>query len=428
MKRIKAGFLIFLFFQVAALAGQATINSPYSRYGLGELHGKNINTKIQGMGGIAIAMWNSGMLNPANPASYGKIDSASFILDVSLFGVYMNHRTTLQSESSNLMTLNYVFFGFPVTRWWRTSLGIMPFSKIGYDVKLEIDMSQYNFNNVINEINGQGGINRFYWGNGFNIGKRLRLGIDATFLFGRAQRSSMVYFPDSIYIAGTKIENSTTAEDFIFDYGIQYDIPLSNNQMITLGAVYANKFNLRAKRSTIAYTLNGGFNGDVEFPLDTLLYEPDAEGTIILPSKFGFGLVYRKHDRWLLGADFEWQNWEKFRAFGLNDSLDNAWRVSVGGQLTPKHTSISSLLKRMTYRAGFHYDDSYVNIYGHSINQYGITIGVTFPMKRSKTTIDLAIEAGTRGTTKDNLIQENYVRFSFAVAIFENWFQKRKYQ
>ncbi len=427
MKIIKAGFLIFLFFQVAALAGQ-TINSPYSRFGLGELHGKNINTKIQGMGGVSIAMWNSGMLNPANPASYGKIDSASFILDVSLFGVYTNQRTSLQSESSNLMTLNYVFFGFPVTRWWRTSLGIMPFSKMGYDVKLAIDMSQYNFTNVINEIKGDGGINRFYWGNGFNIGKHLRLGIDATFLFGRAQRSSQVYFPDSLYIAGTKIENSTTGEDFIFDYGIQYDIPLGNDQLITLGAIYANKFNLNAKRSTIAYTLNGGFNGDVEFPLDTLLYEPESEGAIILPSRFGVGVVYRKQDKWLVGADFEWQNWEKFRAFGLNDSLDNAWRASIGGQLTPKHTSISSLLKRMTYRAGFHYEDSYVNLYGHSINQYGITIGVTFPMKRSKTTIDLAIEAGTRGTTKDNLIQENYVRFSFAVAIFENWFQKRKYQ
>ena len=428
MKIIKTGFFVFLFFQVAVLSGQTTINTPYSRYGLGELHGKNINTKIQGMGGISIAMWQSGLLNPANPASYGKIDSASFILDVSLFGIYTTHKTTLQKESSNLMTLNYIFFGFPVTRWWRTSLGIMPYSKKGYDVKLEVDMSQYNFTNVVNEISGKGGINRFYWGNGFNIGKHLRIGIDATFLFGQSESSSMIYFPDSAYIAGTKSLSKTRGEDFVFDYGIQYDLPLGNDQMLTLGAVYANKFNLKAKRSAIIYTLNGGFNGDVDYPLDTLLYEEEYTGNIVLPTRFGVGAVYRKGERWLAGADFEWQNWQKFTSFGVNDSLDNAWRISVGGQLLPKHTTLSSLFKRMTYRAGFHYDNSYVNLRGHSINQYGITFGVTFPMKRSKTTIDLAIEAGTRGTIKDNLIQENYVRFSFAVAIFENWFQKRKYQ
>lgn len=428
MKAIKAWFFIVMFFQGAMVVGQATINTPYSRYGLGELHGKNINTKIEGMGGIAIGMWGPGMLNPANPASYGTIDSAAFVLDASIFGNYVNHRTTLQSENSSLMTLNYVFFGFPVTQWWRTSLGVMPFSKIGYDVKIVVDMSQYNFTNVINSIDGSGGINQFYWGNGFKIGKRLRLGIDATFLFGQARRSSMIYFPDSANIVGTKTQHNTTGSDFVFDYGAQYDIPLGKDQLLTLGVIYANSFNLNAKRSSIAYTLNGGFNGGVEFPLDTLVYEPEYKGTILLPTKFGFGAVFRKNNNWLVGADFEWQNWKKFKSFGQSDSLDNAYRISVGGQITPKHTSISSLLKRITYRAGFNYNNSYLNLFGHSINEYGITFGVTFPMKRSRTTLDLAVEVGTRGTTQDHLIQENYVRFSFAVAIFENWFQKRKYR
>jgi len=81
MKAIKAWFFILMFFQGTMVIGQATINTPYSRYGLGELHGKNINTKIQGMGGVALGMWGGGMINPANPASYATIDSASFVLD-----------------------------------------------------------------------------------------------------------------------------------------------------------------------------------------------------------------------------------------------------------------------------------------------------------------------------------------------------------
>jgi len=428
MKAIKACLFLLLFFPGVVLMSQTTINSPYSRYGLGEMHGKNINTKIQGMGGISIGMWSPGMVNPANPASYGKIDSAAFVLDASIFGVFVNHRTSFQSENSNLITLNYLFFGFPVTRWWRTSLGVMPFSKIGYDVKITVDMSQYNFNNVINSIDGSGGLNQFYWGNGFNIGKHLRLGFDATYLFGEGRRSSMVYFPDSAYIVGTKTQNNTIGSDFIFDYGAQYDIPVGKDQILTLGVIYANSFNLKARRSSIAYTLNGGFNGDVEIPFDTLLYVPEYKGTLLLPSRFGFGAVFRKSDKWMIGIDYEWQNWKKFKSFGQTDSLDNSWRIAVGGQITPNHTSISSLLKRMTYRAGFHYNDSYLSLLGHPINNYGITFGVTFPIKRSKTTIDFSFEIGKRGTMKDNLIQENYVQFSLAVAIFENWFQKRRYR
>ena len=58
-------------------------------------------------------------------------------------------------------------FGFPVTKWWKSSLGMLPFSKIGYDVKIFIPVDK--FSNVINEIEGDGGLNQFFWGNGFKI-------------------------------------------------------------------------------------------------------------------------------------------------------------------------------------------------------------------------------------------------------------------
>jgi len=427
MKIFKAGIVTILIFSSFLVIGQK-INSPYSRYGLGYLHGKNVSTALSGMGGISIAMWNPNKINPANPASYGKFDSLAFIFEVGLIGNYTDHRTSLKSESSDYVTLSHIFIGFPVTKWWRTSLGVLPYSKIGYDVNVTVDMSEYDFTNVINSIEGDGGINQFYWGNGFNVGERLRLGFDAIFLFGEGSRSSMVYFPDSINIFGTKTNTNTVGSDFIFDYGIQYDIPLKDKKLLTLGAVYSNSWNMNARRSTFAYTLRGGYDDIVENVKDTIIYSPEEKGKIVIPDRFGIGIVFRDENFWLVGADFEWQQWEKFSSFGRSDSLDNAWRVSVGGEITPKHTSISNLFKRMTYRVGFRYVNSYLSLLGKPINEYGISFGFTFPMKKSKTTIDLGVEAGSRGTTDNNLIQENFINVTFGVSVSEHWFHKRKYR
>ena len=75
MKIAKFNIVIFLLFFSFALTAQNTINSPYSRFGLGILHGKNINTVSMGMGGVGIAINDPTMVNPANPASYAAFHS-----------------------------------------------------------------------------------------------------------------------------------------------------------------------------------------------------------------------------------------------------------------------------------------------------------------------------------------------------------------
>lgn len=426
MKKIKTGLTLF-FVLVSVLVFAQSINSPYSRYGLGELHGRNVNTTLTGMGGISIGYWNHSKINPGNPASYAEFDSLAFLFEVGIVGDIVNHKTVLQSENSNYLTLSYILTGFPVTRWWRTSLGVLPFSKIGYDVNINVDLGDYT-TRIINSIKGDGGLNQFYWGNGFKIGKHLRVGFDGIYIFGRGSRSSLVYFPDSLNVFGTKTKNNVIGSDFIFDYGIQYDIPINQNRILTIGAIYSNSWSMRAKRTTVSYTLSGGFDDIVESIKDTIIYKPEEKGRIVIPNRFGLGLMYKNSDYWLVGADFEWQQWEKFAAFGATDSLDNAWRFSIGGEIIPKHTSISNLLKRMTYRLGFRYVNSYLSLLGKPINEYGISFGLTFPMKKSKTKIDLGIEAGSRGTTDNNLIKENFVNFTFGVSISEGWFFKRKYR
>jgi hypothetical protein len=423
----KNNYLVLLLIILVSLSLQAQkINSPYSRFGLGLLHGENINTSLMGMGGIAIGISDPTMVNPGNAASYAVYDSTTFIFDIGVTGNITNLKTSLQSESSTYVTLSYIMFGFPITKWWKSSLGMLPYSQIGYDVKIYIPVDE--FSNVVNEIEGDGGLNQFFWGNAFKINENLRVGVDAAFIFGQGSRSSKVYFPDSLYIFGTKTLNQTRGGDFIFDYGIQYDLHFNNSKKLTLGTIYSNNWNLNAKRESLANTFTGGYGDAVETLQDTIAYAPEEKGTLNIPQRMGFGFSYQKKERWLIGADFEWQNWEKFESFGSSDSLDNSWRIAIGGQYSPKHTSISSLSKRMYYRLGIRYTNSYLSIFGKPINEYGISFGLTFPLKKSKTAIDLGIEYGRRGTTDNDLIQENFLNFSLGFSIHEQWFHKRKYQ
>lgn len=425
MKKVNYLFLFLLVF-LSFFSQAQEINSPYSRFGLGYLTGENVNTSLIGMGGIAIGISDPTMINPANPSSYAVFDSTSFIFEIGLKGNVTSLKTNLQTESSSYVALNYIMFGFPATRWWKSTLGMLPYSQIGFNVKVYIPVE--NFSNVINEIEGDGGLNQFFWGNAFKIGENLRLGVDAAYLFGQGSRSSKVYFPDSLYVFGTKSTNYTRGGDIILDYGLQYDIHLKKNKKLTLGAIYSNNWNLNATRERLDNTFTGGYDDVVETLQDTVFYEAEEKGSITIPQRFGVGFSLVEEGRWLIGADFEWQNWEKFSAFGVTDSLDNAWRVAVGGQYSPKHTSISSLAKRMYYRLGIRYSNSYLSLYNTPINEYGISFGLTIPLKKSRTAIDLGFEYGKRGTTEDGLIQENFLNFSLGFSIHESWFHKRKYQ
>ena len=84
----------------------------------------------------------------------------------------------------------------------------------------------------------------------------------------------------------------------------------------------------------------------------------------------------------------------------------------LGENITPKHTSISFVEKDVLIVWVIRYVNSYFIYFGTPINEYGISFGFTFPMKKSRTAIDLGFEYGRRGTTDNNLIQENFLNFS----------------
>jgi hypothetical protein len=96
-------------------------------------------------------------------------------------------------------------------------------------------------------------------------------------------------------------------------------------------------------------------------------------------------------------------------------------------QITPDFNSVTKYWKRVNYRIGGRYDKTYLNINENQLTEKSVTFGLGLPVRRSNTLYNLALELGESGTTDDNLIKEQFARFTFGVTFKGIWFVKRKY-
>ena len=168
------------------------------------------------------------------------------------------------------------------------------------------------------------------------------------------------------------------------------------------------------------------FGGNIQV-IDTISTVRSNKGIIELPFSYGVGLSMRKGNRWLFLADFSSQNWAQFTKFGEVDSLEDSWKISGGIQFTPNDRSLSNYLEVIQYRIGFRHEQTYLQLRNTALKEYALTFGFGLPMRRVATTINLFGEFGRRGTTDNNLIEENFFRFGVGITINDRWFVRQKF-
>ncbi len=418
------GLLLLLITQFAAVQGQIQVNSPYTRYGLGNLVENGMDPRITAMGGLYYGLRANNLINTANPASYSAFDSVSFVFDGGIFGMVSNLQTDNQTDQGDYISLSHLMFGFPVTRWWRTSVGILPFSYVGYDIYAVEELE--GITDVQYVYQGSGGLNQLYWGNAFVLGKKLSVGFNMKYLFGSIVRSRGISFPDSIEMKNTYIRGSIRPSDFYGEIGFQYKTKLPKDLFMVVGGVFGPQVNINSKANFLATTYFGDINS-AQYSYDTIEALYDEKGSFTMPIRTGAGITIGKEGKWVAGADFLWQNWENFTYYGNSDSLVNRWNIAVGGEYIPNARSVGNYLQKVAYRAGFHYGKTPLYLKGQHIDEFGISFGIGLPIKKSKSTVNMSAVIGKKGTTQYGLIKENFIRFTVGVNVFENWFFKSKY-
>ena len=423
----KIKFLIAgLFLSVLYTNAQLNTASPYSRFGLGELVQPGFAPNLA-LGGTGIANRSSGTINYLNPASLTAIDSMSFLFDFGLNYSNVRYRSDDYKTKLDNFNIDHVAIGFPVTKWWKSSVAVMPFSRVGYTIKEANLLPSIGLTDYYYE--GSGGISKILIGNGFNIGKEFSVGLNFNYLFGNLNHLQRVNFPADPYAAATYTQNNLRVEGMVFNFGVQYRKEIMEKYFVTLGAIYDNKAKLKGINN---FSQNVYFPGAAASTPDSVVVNPNytldsdtINGRVTYPRRIGFGLSLGIKDKLTLSGDYSTQEWSKALVMGASDSLKDSKSVNVGLEYIPGNKgSIKKYYGRVSYRLGGYYTNSYLVLRGNQLKDYGITFGAGLPFRNTKTSLNLGLVLGQRGTLEKGLIKENYMIFNVSLTFHDLWFFK----
>lgn len=408
-------------------------NSPYSRYGFGLL-GDRGNAFNKGMAGTAYGMQNGKELNTKNPASYAAIDSLTFLFDL---GLSMQNGNIAQGgvkTNAKNSSVDYVTAGFRVAKNVGMSLGLVPFSTIGYNTssKEEIQAS----NQVLTKtttFSGDGGLHEAYIGVGWAPFRRFSIGMNAGYLWGDLSHTVLMNFDDS-NINSTRQAYETDIRTYKADFGLQYVQPLDKKNTLTLGLTYGLGHDIKRN----AYYYNQKVVTGSSASGDTLV----CRNAFQLPHTLGAGITWTHDNSLRVGVDYTFQKWADMKFpmvvenaagaldyVGRKDLFTDLHKVSLGVEYV-KNPEGLRWRQRVRYRAGFSYQTPYTKIGGVDGPQHFLaSVGVALPitnMHNSRSLINFSAQYERVKPKMAGMITENYIRFSIGLTFNERWFMKWK--
>jgi len=440
-------------------------NSPYSRYGIGDLIPSS-NVIGRSMGGISAGYTDVVAINFNNPASYSsfqsyfeakskKMNYGRVVLDI---GLDFESRTLRESSPPKKFVagnavFSYLQVGLPIKKNWGLSFGIRPISRISYKIsrnEILVDpVTGLPIDSATTMFEGNGGTYLASVGTGFSLfnkqlangmEEKLSFGFNAGYFFGKKDYSTKrSLINDTVDYYQANFESSTNFGSVFLNAGMQYKLQLDNSKRIslTIGAFghLGQKLNASQDklRETFVFDENVG-----QVRLDSISDQRNIKGKINLPASFTIGFVAQKpiiieKDKkkagWMAGMDFTIQNWDKYRFYGQVDSVKNTWEIRIGGQINPVPNR--NYFSNVTYRGGFFMGPDYIKV-GQKLSHFGASFGMGLPIATSRqapnqfTLINVALEYSKRGNNK-NLLKENMFRFSLGFSLSDLWFGKHKY-
>ena len=387
------------------------------------------------MGGVGIANRSKRFINIVNPASLTARDSLSFMADFGLSESNTIYRQNIDGNKlisgNNTFNIHDFVISFPIYKSSAFMVGITPFSDIGYNFSNYVtDQGTIGVtNNIDHSHYGEGSVYQLFAGGGVTFAKRLSLGAEFIYYFGTLDRASGTDFTDA------SIRDITAGSEMLVravtgKFGVQYEQPLGSSLMLTLGATYRMKTNMRGTTTSYQYAELSGIR-------DTISYRAvDNRSGLSIGDELGVGVSLRSGERWSVEFNYLRSDWRSsgmdnssltgFVTEGFTSSVSQSFRA--GFEIVPNRNDIRYYLRRCAYRAGVYYDQSYYMFNGNRVDAAGITLGVTLPVFRLYNGISIGVDLGQRGSMRNMMVRERYATISVGFNIHDLWFHKPRYE
>ncbi|WP_009032999.1 hypothetical protein [Indibacter alkaliphilus] len=422
--RIKILSIICSFFIISEVFPQSSA-STYSALGIGDFNNSGLTTN-RGMGGLGISFGTGWSVNYINPALSTR--NTIFNFQAALNYERINVSSGEDSELVDGGGLSYVLMSLPVNSGKSTiGLGINQVTSVNYNLVVSGQVLGTDFNSL-NRVEGIGGISEAYLSYGFVVAKNLSLGVQGSYLFGSTIRTNQLTLLDE---SGTPIGISSelyqrfSVSDFALKGGAHYYFKAGSKNNIHLGAIYQAYGNINGKE----FAKTGNFGEASRPDSDGNIISDNVAGSVYIPHNIGFGVTFEKINKFVIGLEGQYHQLSQYRGFdGGTGELSDSFKLTLGGQLTPDFGAVDNIFKRSTYRFGIEYQQTPYILANIQVEDIGINFGGSVPINSLSLT-NYAIKIGTRGTTENGLIRENYINFSLGFSLNDNtWFYKRVFE
>jgi hypothetical protein len=412
-------------------------NSPYSRYGVGNIVPAG-NIFNRGMGGISAGTLTTS-INFLNPATYSNFSSTTLDIGSEVTSRTIKSLNPVDKFTANNAIISYIQIGVPLLAGnkkalkknisWGLDFGLRPVTRINYKIA---KFSRNSIDSIATLYEGDGGVNEAFVGTGIRV-KDFSIGVNAGYLFGNKNYSTRLSFlNDTVAYNSSNSSTQTSFGGAFINGGMQYVTQISKLSVLRLGAYGRLQQKYAATQDIVRETFVYNVISGSPERIDSVSEIINQKGTVQLPSSYAIGFSV-ENQHLLFGLDYESTNWNSYRFYGQKDLVKNNWMVKGGVQFLPAGQTSKKYFNFVKYRAGFYFGPDYISA-DKNLPQYGITLGGGFPLKLRHAYYDyqysvmnLAIDYGSRGN-KNNNIRENTFRVSVGFTLSDAaWFRRAKY-
>jgi hypothetical protein len=366
------------------------------------------------MGGASYALPSENYLNNLNSASLNNFDSTTFLLSAGISGYYSNLQSRDEKETGGDLNFNHFAFGFPITRWWSSALGVVPFSSVGYNIAVTLPVEGTN-SSIDKQFTGSGGVNRFYMMNSFRLFKQLSVGINVSYLMGTITQTEINKLEIFDY-NDISVVQARYYKNFYYELGMQFNQNIGNDRF-SLGIICSP-----------GQTLHSEYSLEIMIPgVDTVTTEPDYKRDFIMPFSIGAGLAYNINSSLQFAVDYGFQKWSDIKGSYDGARFSDSYHYNLGIEYLPVQTLSRNFFRAIQYRIGGYYESSYLTMRGNTIKDRGITLGAGIPIGRQRSTVDVAFGVGRLGSLDNGLLQKTYGTVKIGFNFYDYWFIKRRF-
>jgi hypothetical protein len=411
-------FVLTALFVVCMGAVKAqNMSSPYSVYGVGEIQELQPD-RSSGMANTSISIVSTpGFLINKNPASLIGLERSLAQVDLGIVGKTVTFKGDVINSDNNKardVTIKRISISAKLSNHWASSVGFKPFSYVNYAFTAQKSI-EGSTNTYTGQYEGNGGLHNVFWNNAFSIGKHVALGVRTNFIFGSINQIETLTGGGLNSTIVSQVTNYYNG--FRFEAGGIYGSKISKNWKFSLGGKLTTKNNLNAEKTLTVQEGGAVVEQDKQLP----------ESSFKLPWQYDAGFSLVNKGRSTITVDYSYGNWNKLNPSGSTYSMVNSERLSAGFQFSNQVQRFGMVAEKSYFQAGVFGGQSYLQVKGQQIREYGATLGFGSYLSRGLA-YNLALEGGQRGTINNNLVRENYFQFTISLSYREVLYSKgRKY-